>query len=230
MNLRAITEVTQPSVEPMSLAEMKLFCSIDNTDEDTLIAAIITAARTTIERQTGLVLVQHQFKLTMPSWFSGNWDDRGMTPYGVGMPYPAALANFFPSQRRGESNRIYLERSPLLTIDTVQYYDSTETLQTLLPTGNWRTLTHCRPGALELRADAQWPDVYDRSDAVQITFTSGFGAASSNVPGDLLALMRLFCKHYYDNRDSFIVGGGVADIPMTLKMLLDANRVGGFVA
>lgn len=228
MNLRAINEVTQPGVEAVSLADAKLFCSIDQTDEDALISAIISAARTTIEKQTGLVLVSHQFLLTMPAWLAGSWEDRQpgvLNPVNLTQPYNGLL-----TPRIGDGNRIFFERSPLVSIDSVQYYNTAEVQTPFVTTANWRTLTHCRPGALELRSDAQWPDVYDRSDAVQITFTAGHGPTAATVPADLVALMKLLIKHYYDNRDSFVMGGSVADVPFLIKQLIESNRVGGFVA
>jgi uncharacterized phiE125 gp8 family phage protein len=51
------TVTTAPSDEPVSLADAKLHCSVDSSDEDTLLAALITAGRETVEQITGRALI-----------------------------------------------------------------------------------------------------------------------------------------------------------------------------
>ncbi|MEX6505624.1 head-tail connector protein [Jiella sp. M17.18] len=51
--------------EPLSAADAKAWARIDRDDEDTLIAALVTAARETIEAATGLALSQRRFRLSL---------------------------------------------------------------------------------------------------------------------------------------------------------------------
>ena len=48
---------TAPTEEPVTLAEMKVFARIDIDDDDALITALITAARSEVEQQTGRSLI-----------------------------------------------------------------------------------------------------------------------------------------------------------------------------
>lgn len=60
-----LTLTTAPAAEPLSLAEAKLHCKVDVTDDDALITALIVAARRLAEAQTGRVLVTQSWKQTL---------------------------------------------------------------------------------------------------------------------------------------------------------------------
>lgn len=47
-----LTTITPPSVEPVTLAEVKLYCRIDVADDDALITSLITASRILAEQYT----------------------------------------------------------------------------------------------------------------------------------------------------------------------------------
>lgn len=57
-----------PATEPVTLAEAKLHCKVDGTDEDTLITALIVAAREQAESRTGRALITQQWELTLDSF------------------------------------------------------------------------------------------------------------------------------------------------------------------
>lgn len=61
---------TAPTVEPVSLAEARMHLRIDSdcTDEDTLISALITAARQAAENYTGLALINQTWEATFEEW------------------------------------------------------------------------------------------------------------------------------------------------------------------
>jgi uncharacterized phiE125 gp8 family phage protein len=73
-----------PIVEPVTLAEAKLYCRITTSAEDTLITLMITQAREAIEVATGLSLIPKDIT-TYFSNVSGNFD----IPFG-----PVDIATF----------------------------------------------------------------------------------------------------------------------------------------
>ena len=56
------TILTAPTVEPVSLAEAKLHCRVDTTDENTLLSALIVAAREYVEQVTGRALITRTYR------------------------------------------------------------------------------------------------------------------------------------------------------------------------
>lgn len=59
---------TAPTVEPVSLSEMKLHLRVDGSDEDALINGLITLAREDIERMTNRMLITQVWELVLDSW------------------------------------------------------------------------------------------------------------------------------------------------------------------
>lgn len=55
--------VTQPAEEPVTVAEAKIHCRVDHSEEDALIAMLIKAARLSCEHETGRTLVSCQWEL-----------------------------------------------------------------------------------------------------------------------------------------------------------------------
>ena len=60
--------ITPPSVEPLTLTEAKDHCRVDGTDEDALIAALITAARESAEHETGRALCTQTRELVLDAF------------------------------------------------------------------------------------------------------------------------------------------------------------------
>ncbi len=63
-----LTLTSAPAAEPVSLAEAKLHCRVDLGDDDTLLTALITAARRLAEGQTGRALVTQTWKQTFDAF------------------------------------------------------------------------------------------------------------------------------------------------------------------
>ncbi|KAB1076936.1 head-tail connector protein [Methylobacterium soli] len=67
--------VEAPSVEPVTLAEMRAYLRLDPDDggaEDGLIAALIAAARVALEQETRRILVPGRFRLSLADWPPGD--------------------------------------------------------------------------------------------------------------------------------------------------------------
>lgn len=65
-----IQRTAQPAIEPVTLAEAKLHLRVDHSDEDALISALITAARTDAENRLQRTLITSGWALTLDGFFS----------------------------------------------------------------------------------------------------------------------------------------------------------------
>jgi len=63
-----LTLVTGPASEPITTAEAKSHLRVDFADDDTLIAALVTAARQMFEELNGRALFTQTWKLTLDRW------------------------------------------------------------------------------------------------------------------------------------------------------------------
>ena len=60
--------ITAPAVEPVSLADIKLQCRVDTSDDDTLLTACIKAARAKAENYTGTALITQTWEQTLDAF------------------------------------------------------------------------------------------------------------------------------------------------------------------
>ena len=64
----ALTLLTGPATEPVTLADMKAHLRIDTADEDDLILALISAARLHVEARTRRALIVQTWRLWLDQW------------------------------------------------------------------------------------------------------------------------------------------------------------------
>lgn len=57
-----------PAVEPVTLAEAKLFLRVEHDDDDDLIAALVAGSRIHVESQTRRALITQSWRLTRDAW------------------------------------------------------------------------------------------------------------------------------------------------------------------
>lgn len=118
------------------------------------------------------------------------------------------LLDTFPSWE------IRLPRPPLLTIDSVKYYDTENVLQTLA-TSIYESDIYREPARLRPVLGDVWPAVYNRMNAVQIAYTAGYAPGSPDdeagyreaVPDTLKLWLSARIATLYDNRDHLMRTG-----------------------
>jgi uncharacterized phiE125 gp8 family phage protein len=189
--------ISGPAVEPISLAEARLHLRLDTTGspaahpDDTLVTALITAARQHVEAVTARALITQTWEQQHSDFPVG---DR------IGLEVGPTLSV--------TSVKYYDIAGALQTLDTSVY-------RVLSPVGD-----HALPATVELVDGQQWPAVATRSDAMQIRFSAGYGASSSAVPAPLRSAMLLLIGAWYENREAVIVGQAPSELPLAVRSLL----------
>ncbi len=67
-NLMTLMLIVGPAEEPVTLAEARGFLRLDGVEENALVTALITAARTTLEAETRRAFVTQGWRLVLDAW------------------------------------------------------------------------------------------------------------------------------------------------------------------
>ena len=201
--------ITGPTGEPVSLAEAKLHLRVDSgmTDDDTLIAALITAARQYAEQKTMSSFMTQTWKYVMDS-FPGRY--MTSVPWGAEYSQPG--------------NAVLLEKGPITAITAINYLDMASTQQTMPGTDYIADMTGPLARVTPVFGKI-WPITMPQIGSASIVFTAGYGAASA-VPEGIKSWIKLRIGALYENREEFLSGSrvAVAELPF-VDSLLDPYRI-----
>lgn len=188
--------VTAPTVEPVSLAEMRQDLKFEAVDagEDTLISACITAARETIEAITGRKLISQQWKAVFDAYPAGS---------ELKLPFaPVITVDEVKTTDRAGAAAVFASSNYI--VDAV----SVPPRVVLKSTSTW-------PAPAAGLQDA---------NAVEVKFTCGYGTAATSVPGPLKQAVMRLAAHLYVNREP-VAPGSMAEMPYGIIGLVGTYRV-----
>lgn len=188
--LSNFTVVTAPAAEPLSLAEASLHLRLDYTNDDTLVTALITAAREHVEMALSRALVTRTIDFY-----------RDQFP-GI-PPWP-------------RSEVIELPQPPLIAVTQLAFTDTAGTVHDWTVSGtdlinevgavNAHVDTVNQPGRIVLAYSQVWPNqVLKTTNALRIRYTCGYGNASA-VPVAAKQAMLMLIGTWYQNRESVTSG------------------------
>lgn len=112
-----------------------------------------------------------------------------------------------------------INKQPLISVDSVQYYDANNTLQTL-SASSYESDIYSSPPRFKLKTI---PVVYDRMNTLQVNFTCGYSSAA-NVPEPIKQAMYFIIGHHYENRMDVVTGTQVNQMPQSSEFLLEPYR------
>ena len=128
---------------------------------------------------------------------------------------------FITATRREEMDNfpsgdvIALPYGPLATVTHVKYYNTSNVLTTLAA-ASYVLDTSRLPGRIVLAEGYSWPWTYDRPNAVQITYTCGYGDAD-DVPANIIVGLKQLVHAYYTDRSASGTGTPSADALLGLS-------------
>lgn len=192
----ALTLVTPPTVEPLSLAEAKTHCRIPTevADENGLITDLIVAARQYVESFTRRALLNQTWDWKLDAFPAGE------CPLVLPIANASAITSVTYTATDGTS-----------TTWTSSLYD------TDLPSGPKAPFGRIVPAYGEY-----YPATRDEMNAVIVRFAAGYGAVATSVPESIRAGMKILIGTWYQSRESVVVGVGVGaiQVPDTVGHLL----------
>lgn len=204
-----IVQTLAPGTGPVSIEEAANYVRADAVEDLQGLQTALDQATEHASKMTGRAMLASTYRLALPSWPS--WDLR----YGR-------------SERGSREERtIEIPRSPLLTVTSVKYYDENNADATL-PTASYLVVTDIEPGMVYLKEGYDWPDLYDRPDAVRITFTAGY-ASVAVVPPQVRQAILLLTRYFYAGGNPNQHTDRVSDWEAANRVLL-AQRVDGWIS
>ena len=194
-----ITTTTAPTVEPVTLTEVKKHLRLATTDaeataytsEDDLLNRLITVARTQAEQETGRAFITQT-----KTYYLDAWPDETF----IRLPYPTL-------------------QSATVTYQLEDDEDYDETLSTV------DTDIVSEPGRVVLQPNESWPSGTLYTDRpIKIVYVCGYGLAA-DVPEGIKSAILLKISDLYENRGEVVVGLSISKIADAVDSLLRSYRV-----
>ena len=117
---------------------------------------------------------------------------------------------------------IDLQVGDVASVTHIKYYDADNTLQTLAAS-NYDVDTKVRPGRIYQSETGDFPNTYERPNAVEVEFI--VGATDSDVPAPIVQAIYIIVGRYYENRQDVVMGTQVNELPLMVDHLLTPYRL-----
>jgi len=210
----ALTVVTPPASEPITLPDLKLHLRVDagDTSQDTNLAAYLSAVRAWIERIAGIAFLAQTLEWAIDQFpwaegaaqrLAGGWPSSGFTPLRT------------PGDNRFGS--IQLPRPPLVSIGSVKYLDASGTLITMDPS-LYLVDARSTPGRLTPAYGTWWPTTRWQPNAVIVQYAAGYANAAA-VPADWAQALRLAAGAMWEYREDLVDGGTPVETGLLRRLL-----------
>ena len=216
----SLLRTVDPELEPITLDQAKVQCRVDSDDDDAYITSLITAARIHAENRTNRAFLTQTWKLSLDRF-------PGYQPWNLGSPFAPVVGRQFSTEYvcgRYMQPPLLLPRPRLIAVSSIQYYDINGNQQTLDPSA-YVVGGDSEPAAIFPVPFTWWPAaMWGRPDAVQVTYTAGYGDSADKVPATLQLAMLGLIAHWYENREAVALTNStnaVTTIPEFVDSLLD---------
>jgi uncharacterized phiE125 gp8 family phage protein len=120
---------------------------------------------------------------------------------------------------------IPLPRPPLQSIDSITYVPSTGGTTTIDSTSLHVDIAS-EPGRVAPVFNSYWPTARQQMAAVTIRYTAGYGDTPNMVPERLKQAMLMLVGHWYENRETIVIGMLPSQVELAFEALCGSERFG----
>jgi uncharacterized phiE125 gp8 family phage protein len=210
----AYKELTQPAVEPVTLATAKKQLVLDDTftDDDTLVTGYIVAARQYCEKVMQRSIYERSMILSLDYFPLASECVNGADQYAYVSSYIRSLSILVP-------------KPGLVSVQSITYRSDANVSTTLDPS-QYVVDTVSEPGRIMPSPGTFWP--YQNQyipGQVQITYTSGTygdGVEVDNCPQTIKLAILLLVSHWYSHREA-TTEATLSNIPLGVAELLSGD-------
>lgn len=182
----------------MALAEVKNHLRVEHTDDDSVIIAIMLAAREYVETYLDQTLIVTQYKMTLD-----------LFPLHIELPKsPLSTVSGYDS--------------------VILTYKTNSQITTTLSSSDYRIDASAVPAVLRTNYGESWPAHLADYNSIEVEFWAGYCSSGTNVPRVIRHAMLMLITHLYENRSSVQVGTVATVVPDSMRMLLDSAKFGGY--
>lgn len=175
--------ISPPLIEPVSLAEAKIYLRIDHNDEDDFINHLIVSARENIEGHLDIQLIEQTWQWRFSSF-------EGVLTHST----PKTLSLF-----ANNSAFIAIPKRQFISLLSIQIYDQAD-VATAWALSNISVAQNA--GRIYLAPGKAWPKALKDIDGIELNFKVGFGANAENVPALIRQTLLQMVGCYYEQRGS----------------------------
>ena len=181
----------QPAVEPVTADELRAYLRTNATDlPDSEANDLIAESRQYIEDQCGIAMITQSWLMAVDRW-------------------PTQRAPWWDGVRQGHINAIHgassasdvsLPRFPLQAVDGVNVYDEAGNATAVVVADTFDVDAIRTPGRMTLKSGAAWPVAQRSNNAIEISYTSGYGDAAADVPAPIKRAVKQMAAYLYQKR------------------------------
>lgn len=115
--------------------------------------------------------------------------------------------------------RIRLPYPPAQKVNTLKYYDTAGTLQTILP-ADYRLDIYEEEARIDPAYGKVWPAPRAQSATIIVDYDAGYGLTAATVPMGLRQAILWLVAHWFEHREPILYGASQHKIPFHVESLL----------
>lgn len=188
---------TAATTMAVTLAEAKAHLNVSSTADDALITTYIKAATLLLENRTNRCFLTQTRKCVL---------------------------NDITDKRYVHGDRIYPARSPLKSVTSITYVNSSAGTTSTMPSSDYVVSANDRPGFISLAYDASWPAIRSQPNNITVTYVAGHSSVNTGVPYNVKLAIQQVIAHMYRNRESH-TDVAMSALPYGVEALLEGEHI-----